>query len=132
VILSSRGIAPFFDLLDWSQVWERDESQPWPGSSPHPEQAHVKALLVKKYEKFDYVTDLRRFLVKHPLLVLEIGFHPIKDSSKPYGFDVEETVPCDRWLRHKQQVMDNISSKRFSAVQFMSYKPKFQIWAIHQ
>jgi hypothetical protein len=67
----------------------------------------VKALLVKKCEKFDYITDLRRFLVKHPLLVLELGFHPVKDDAQPYGFDVEETVPCDRWLRHKQQVMDN-------------------------
>ena len=85
----------------------RDESRPWPGSPPHPEKAYVKALLVKKWEKFDYVTDLRRFLVKHPLLVLELGFHPVWDETLPYGFDVEETVPCDRWLRHKQQVMDN-------------------------
>lgn len=67
----------------------------------------MKALLVKKCEKFDYITDLRRFLVKHPLLVLELGFHPVKDDAQPYGFDVEETVPCDRWLRHKQQMMDN-------------------------
>jgi len=94
-------------LLDWSQVPERDESQPWPGSRPHPEKAYVKALLVKKCEKFDYITDLRRFLVKHPLLILELGFHPVQNSDYPYGFDVEETVPCDRWLRHKQQVMDN-------------------------
>ncbi|MAU01138.1 MAG: hypothetical protein CL608_28680 [Anaerolineaceae bacterium] len=94
-------------MLDWNQVPERDESQPWPGSRPHPEKAYVKALLVKKCEKFDYITDLRRFLVKHPLLVLELGFHPVKDNTQPYGFDVEETVPCDRWLRHKQQMMDN-------------------------
>jgi hypothetical protein len=103
----SRSIAPFFALLDWNQVPERDESQPWPGSRPHPEKAYVKALLVKKCEKFDYITDLRRFLVKHPLLVMELGFHPVKDNTQPYGFDVAETVPCDRWLRHKQQVMDN-------------------------
>lgn len=86
---------------------ERDESKPWPGSQPHPEKAYVKALLVKKCEKFDYMTDLRRFLVKHPLLVLEMGFHPVETSTLPYGIDVEKTVPCDRWLRHKQQVMDN-------------------------
>ena len=98
---------PFFALLDWSQVSERDESKPWPGSQPHPDKAYVKTLLVKKYEKFDYVTDLRRFLVNHPLLVLEMGFHPEGAKTLPYGFDVEETVPCDRWLRHKQQVMDN-------------------------
>jgi hypothetical protein len=88
-------------------VAERDETKPWPGSRPHPEKAYVKALLVKKWEKLDYVTDLRDFLIKHPLLVLELGFHPLWDSRQLYGFDVEATVPCDRWLRHKQQVMDN-------------------------
>lgn len=61
----------FFDLLDWSQVPERDESKPWPGSPPHPQRAYVKALLVKICEGFAYITELRRFLVKHPLLVLE-------------------------------------------------------------
>jgi hypothetical protein len=107
VTRSSRRIAPFFALLDWSQVPERDESKPWPGSRPHPEKAYIKALLVKKWEKLNYITELRRFLVKHPLLVLEIGFHPVVDATQPYGFDVEKTVPCDRWLRHKQQTIDN-------------------------
>ena len=86
---------------------ERDDAKPWPGSPPHPQKAYVKALLVKKWQKLKYVTELRSFLVKHPLLVLELGFQPVRDKSQPYGFDVEATVPCDRWLRHKQQVMDN-------------------------
>lgn len=86
---------------------ERNEFHPWPGSPPHPEKAYVKALLVKKCQNFDYITQLRRFLVQHPLLVLEIDFRPELDSNQPYGFDVEATVPCDRWLRHKQQIMDN-------------------------
>ena len=103
----SRSTAPFFALLDWNQVPERDESRPWPGSPPHPERAYVKALLVKKCEQFNYVTQLRRFLVKHPLLVMALGFRLVPDITQPYGFDVEETLPCDRWLRHKQQTMDN-------------------------
>lgn len=94
-------------MFDWSQVPERDEKKPWPGTQPHPEKAYIKALLVKKCEKFDYVTELRDYLVKHPLLVLEIGFIPVPDRRQPYGFDVEQTVPCDRWLRHKQQQMSN-------------------------
>jgi hypothetical protein len=40
---------------------------------------------------------------------LELGFQPVRDNAQPYGFDVEATVPCDRWLRHKQQVMANDS-----------------------
>lgn len=101
------GYRVFFDLLDWSRVPERDESRPWPGSLPHPQRAYVKALLVKICEKLEYITDLREFLVKHPPLVLELGFRPVLDPSQPFGFDVERTVPCDRWLRHKQQTLNN-------------------------
>lgn len=82
---------------------ERAENKAWPGSPPHPEKAYIKALLIKKCENFAYITQLRRFLVKHPLLVLELGFIAVDDPQAAYGFDVEQTVPCDRWLRHKQQ-----------------------------
>jgi hypothetical protein len=97
----------FFALLDWTQVPERTLDHPWPGSRPHPEAAYIKALLVKLCEHKAYVTDLRRFLVEHPLLVLELGFEPVLDPTHAYGFTVEQTVPCDRWLRHKQQTLDN-------------------------
>lgn len=82
---------------------ERAKNRAWPGSPPHPEKAYIKALLIKKCENFAYITQLRCFLVKHPLLVLELGFVPVDDPQAAYGFDVEQTVPCDRWLRHKQQ-----------------------------
>ena len=97
----------FFALLDWTQVPERVVDHPWPGPVPHPESAYVKALLVKLCEQKAYVTDLRRFLVEHPLLVLELGFHPVADPTGRYGFAVDQTVPCDRWLRHQQQTLDN-------------------------
>jgi len=97
----------FFALLDWTQVPDRERDRPWPGSTPHPETAYIKALLVKLCEQKAYVTDLRCLLVEHPLLVLELGFQPCLDLSADYGFDVEQTVPCDRWLRHKQQSLDN-------------------------
>lgn len=94
---------PFFALFDWSHVPERTDHKAWPGSPPHPEKAYIKALLIKKCEHFAYITQLRRFLVKHPLLVLELGFIPVDDPQAVYRFDVEQTVPGDRWLRHKQQ-----------------------------
>ena len=75
----------FFNLLDWSQVPERDERRPWPGSPPHPQRAYVKALLAKICEEFEYTATLRRFLVKHPLLVLELGFRPVLDPNQPLG-----------------------------------------------
>jgi hypothetical protein len=97
----------FFALLDWSQIPERDETSPWPGSPPHPEAAYVKALLIKLCEHKAYVSHLRSFLVEHPLLILELGFHLVPDSTHLYGFDIEQSVPGQRWLRHKQQTMDN-------------------------
>ena len=71
----------FFALLDWTSIPDRSLDHPWPGSRPHPEATYVKALLVKLCEQKVYVTDLRRFLVDHPLLVLELGFHPMLDPT---------------------------------------------------
>ena len=95
-----------FALLDWGAVPERDPRRPWPGSPPHPAAAYVKALLVKLCEGKPFVTDLRAYLVEHPPLVLELGFRPVPDPAEPYGFDVERTVPGERWLRHQQQTLD--------------------------
>lgn len=97
-----------FALLDWNVVPQRDPHRPWPGRKPHPESAYFKALLLKVCEQQVHVTQLRRFLVEHPLLVLELGFLPVSDPSQPYGFDVERTVPGDRWLREKQRQVDPI------------------------
>jgi len=96
----------FFALFDWSLVPERATDRPWPGSAPHPRSAYLKALLVKLCEHHEYITQLRAFLVEHPLLVLELGFVPVPDPTQPYGFAVERTVPGDRWLRHQQQTAD--------------------------
>lgn len=97
----------FFADLDWTVIPAREATRPWPGKVPHPTAAYVKALLIKQCEHKPYITHLRTFLVDHPLLVLEIGFRPVPDVTQPYGFDVERTVPCDRWLRHWQQHLDN-------------------------
>jgi hypothetical protein len=97
----------FFALLDWSQVTERDAQRRWPGHVPHPRAAFVKALLVKLCEQKAYITDLRRFLVEHPALVLELGFRPVPAAKQPSGFDVQQTVPGARWLRHQQQHLDH-------------------------
>jgi hypothetical protein len=101
-----RRYRAFFALLDWAVVPERDPHRPWPGSPPHPKTAYVKALLVKLCEGKRFVTELRTFLLEHPLLVRELGFRPVVDATKPYGFDVERTVPGTRWLRHQQQTLD--------------------------
>lgn len=96
----------FFALLEWEQVPERPTSRPWPGPVPHPRAAYVKALLVKLCEGKTFVTDLRRYLVEHPLLVLVLGFRPVPDPTALFGFDVEQTVPSAGWLREQLRTLD--------------------------
>ncbi len=96
----------FFALFDWDAVFPSPSGIPGPGKPAHPEIAYLKALLVKICEHQQYMTQLRRFLIEHPLLVLELGFHPVADEQCVYGFDPGQTVPCARWLRHKQRTLD--------------------------
>ena len=96
----------FFALLEWSLVeqWQAQHSSR--GRPPHPESAYLKAFLIRIREGFECTTQLRRFLVKHPLLIMELGFHLHLDESQPYGFDVQRTLPCDCWLRQKLRQCD--------------------------
>jgi hypothetical protein len=96
-----------FADIDWGRVVERDERKPWPGRTPHPQRAYVKALTLKVNEQCSGMEKLRNFLLRHPPLVLEIGFRPVLDASHPYGFDVEKTVPSTRWLNQKQRHLAN-------------------------
>jgi hypothetical protein len=96
----------FFALLDWSGIsqWEaRHSSRGRPGS---PESAYLKAFLIRLREGMLYTTQLRRFLLRHPLLVIELGFRLVLDPTQPYGFDVEQTLPCEYWLRQKLRTCD--------------------------
>ena len=111
-IRSRKSTPPFFDLLDWSVISERDETRVWPGSPPHPQAAYVKALLVKINEHLEYTARLRRFLLKHPALVLALGFRPVPNPGLPFGLDLEDTVPCERHLRRKLQTFENAQLQR--------------------
>jgi hypothetical protein len=64
-------------------------------------------VLVKLAEDKLHITQLRSFLLEHPLLVLELGFLPVWDATQLYGFDIACTVLGARWLRHKQQHLNH-------------------------
>jgi hypothetical protein len=97
----------FFALLEWPQVSQWQAQHSTRGRPPHPESAYLKAFLIRIREGFAYTTQLRRFLVKHPLLIIELGFHLQLDPSAPSGFDVEGTLPCDSWLREQLRTLDH-------------------------
>jgi hypothetical protein len=96
----------FFALLDWHPVLDFQRAPSLRGRPAHPETAYLKAFLVRIREGFAYMTQLRRFLLKHPLLIIELDFHLVLDPNEPYGFLVEQTVPCSYWLREKLHTLD--------------------------
>jgi hypothetical protein len=97
----------FFSQLDWSLVaqWERQRSSR--GRPPiHPESAYLKAFLLRICEGLLYAAQLRAFLLKHPLLIIEFGFHVVCDVHSPYGFDAQQTLPCRYWFNQKLRTLD--------------------------
>lgn len=96
----------FFSLLDWSVVdqWQAERSSR--GRPAHPEAAYLKAFLLRIREGLIYASQLRRFLLKHPLLIIELGFHLVLDPTQLYGFDAERTLPCEFWFREKLRTCD--------------------------
>ena len=103
LVQCARGL---FALLDWSQLDQQQASRPCPGPHPHPECAYLKAFLLKIVHHLPYMTHLRTFLCDHPLLMLELGFRLVPDASQLYGFDVQRTVPSDRWVREQLHRLD--------------------------
>lgn len=96
----------FFSLLDWSVVEQWEAQRSALGRPAHQISAYLKAFLIRIREGMLYTTQLRRFLLRHPLLVIELGFRLVLDPSAPYGFDVEQTLPCEFWLREKLRHFD--------------------------
>jgi hypothetical protein len=96
----------FFALLEWPLVEQWQAQRSTRGRPPHPESAYLKAFLIRLREGFACTTQLRRFLVKHPLLIFDLGFHLHLDANAPYGFDLEHTLPCTSWLREKLRTLD--------------------------
>jgi hypothetical protein len=102
-----REYRAFFSLLDWSVVqrWQAQRSACF-GSHGHPLTAYLKAFLLRIKEGLIYAKQLRDFLRKHPLLVIELGFHLQMDPCADYGFDVERTLPSRYWFGEKLRQLD--------------------------
>lgn len=97
----------FFALLDWSVVDHWIAARSSRGRPPiHPESAFLKAFLLRINEGLIYTKQTRAFLVKHPLLIIELGFHLVLDPTQPYGFDVEKTLPTRYWFGEKLRTLD--------------------------
>lgn len=96
----------FFSALDWSVVEQWEHQQSPRGRPSHPEASYLKAFLIRIRQGFIYTTQLRNFLVKHPLLIIELGFHLTLDFTQPYGFNIEQTLPTRFWFGEKLHQLD--------------------------
>src|SRR5947209_18327430 len=97
----------FFSFFDWSVVerWQAERSAYW-GSHGHPLTAYLKAFLLRIKAGLRYSSQLRQFLLAHPLLIIDFGFHLELDPRLPYGFDPDKTLPCRYWLGEKLRKLD--------------------------
>ena len=92
-----------FDVFDFSLLPEAKN-----GPKGNPLEAYVKAFLVMVEEEIRSSEKLRQFLVRHPALVVSLGFKLRGISHDlPFGFHIEETVPSARHLRRKLQEIQN-------------------------
>jgi hypothetical protein len=95
-----------FSLFDWSIVERWEASRSGQGSHGHPMSAYIKAFLVRINQGIIYTSKLRKFLLDHPLLVIELGFQLDLDYTSRYGFNYHTTVPSEVWLRARLRTLD--------------------------
>lgn len=101
-----QGYRVLFSLFDWSIVERWEAERFGQGSHGHPMSAYIKSFFVRINEGIIYTSRLRDFLVKHPLLVIELGFQLDLDYTSRYGFNYNTTVPSDVWLRARLRTLD--------------------------
>jgi hypothetical protein len=101
-----QGYRALFSLFDWSIVERWETERFGRGSHGHPMSAYIKSFLVRINEGFIYNSRLRKFLLEHPLLVIELGFQLEPDYNARYGFNYNATVPSEVWLRARLRTLD--------------------------
>jgi hypothetical protein len=101
-----KGYRSLFALFDWSIVEQWEAEHAGQGSHGHPIAAYIKAFLVRINEGIIYTSKLRKFLLEHPLLVIELGFHLDLDYTSRYGFNYKTTIPSEVWLRARLRTLD--------------------------
>jgi hypothetical protein len=99
--------------LPWADFPERSTARAWPGPQPDPRAPFVAAYLIKLHEGKRYMSELCRFLIKHPALVYWLGFERVSDPAAPHGFDVAQSVPK---RRHFSTVLRDLPN---DALQFL-------------
>ena len=106
MIRLSKSIAPFFRCSIGQSSTSGKLSDPGVVVLVIPKALILQAFLIRIHQKFIYASELRHFLLTHPLLILELGFHLVLDPSTPYGFDCEQTLPSRFWLSQKLRDLD--------------------------
>jgi hypothetical protein len=67
------------------------------------------ACLVKLYQGFCYMSQLRDYLVDHPALIWVLGFPVVPSSDYPWGIDAQASLPTPR---HFTRLLRNMPNAR--------------------
>lgn len=79
--------------LPWHEFPHRRGSR---GPAPVNRAAYVAAFLIKVDQGYKYMSQLRSYLTQHPALVWLLGFPLVESEKHRYGFDVEQSLACQR------------------------------------
>ncbi len=85
----------FLGPLEWAQVPDRVFAHQ-PPLEPLPYAPFLAACLVKIDQHMHSMAQLRRYLVEHPALTWALGFPLVPSSTRPWGWDIERSVPTSR------------------------------------
>ena len=91
----------YLDLLGplpWDNFPEPFRPRTWLHDGCLSKAAFLAACFIRLDQRMTYATQLVSYLVQHPALLWLLGFPLIRDTSKPYGFDPQASMPTQRHL----------------------------------
>ncbi|MCZ7672147.1 MAG: hypothetical protein M5U34_35990 [Chloroflexi bacterium] len=97
---TTQSTTALLHLLDWDQLpttlaGKRTDWRTTPVAT------YVGAYLVKLDRQIVTFSQLRRFLREHPALIWALGFPLVPNSTQPWGFDIEASLPTQRHFSRK-------------------------------
>jgi hypothetical protein len=103
---TTQSATALLHLLDWEQLPTTlaGKRTDWRTT---PLAAYVGAYLVKLDRQIVTFSQLRRFLREHPALMWALGFALVPDSTQPWGFDIEASLPTQRHFSRKLSELPN-------------------------
>ena len=103
---TTQTVAALLRRLDWEQLPTTLQCQRT-GWRTVPLAAYVGAYLVKLEQNLNSFGKLRAYLRQHPALVWALGFPLVTAAGQSHGFDVEASLPSQRYFSSRLSTLPN-------------------------